>query len=135
MGFGEAVGLFFKNYATFNGRSRRAEYWWPSLMFLLAYLAFFIATAGLSGAGDAGALIAGLVGVAFLVFGVAIIIPSIAVSIRRLHDRDMSGWWYLLILVPFGSLVLLIFFVMPGTKGPNKYGPDPKGVPAAETFA
>ena len=57
----------------------------------------------------------------FMVIVLAFILPSIAVSVRRLHDRDLSGWFYLLGFVPFGGLVLFIFYILPGTPGPNRY--------------
>ena len=57
-----------------------------------------------------------------------LLIPSLAVSIRRLHDTNRSGWWILIGLIPFlGALVLIVFYLLDGTPGPNKYGPDPKG--------
>jgi len=61
------------------------------------------------------------------VFYLGIIIPSIAIAIRRLHDLDKSGWFYLLALVPLVSLILLVWFCMKGTDGPNRFGPDPLG--------
>ena len=71
-----------------------------------------------------------------LIFGLlwlAIIIPSLAVTVRRLHDQDKTGWLVLLGLIPFvGGLILLVFMLLEGTKGPNQYGPDPKDPAAAE---
>ena len=73
-----------------------------------------------------------------LVFGVlvlAIVIPSIAVTFRRLHDTDRSAWWILIGLIPFlGALVLLVFTLLDGTPGDNRYGPDPKGVGAPAPY-
>jgi uncharacterized membrane protein YhaH (DUF805 family) len=63
-----------------------------------------------------------------MLFGLAVLIPSIAVGARRLHDTDRSGWWLLIALIPFiGAIVLLVFFVLPGTQGTNRFGPDPYG--------
>jgi uncharacterized membrane protein YhaH (DUF805 family) len=60
------------------------------------------------------------------IFSRAVMLPSIAVGVRRLHDRDMSGWWYLLVLIPLiGGLIQLFFFVQKGTEGPNRFGSDP----------
>lgn len=127
MGFTEAVQLFFKNYAKFEGRSRRAEYWWPVVMYLIAYAAVLaISVVGMA-LGDLGNILAGIAFFAYMLFALGCLIPSLAVAVRRLHDRDMSGWWLLIGLIPFGSFVLLYFFVMPGTEGPNKFGEDPKG--------
>lgn len=117
-----------KKYADFNGRAGRAEFWG----FVAIYLAIFfppyllgliLTAADIRGLGIFFSLLAWLVSLALLV-------PSIAVSVRRLHDRDMSGWFYLLGLVPFGGLVLLVFYCMEGTPGANRYGPDPRN-PAA----
>ncbi len=127
MGFGEAVGLFFKNYTNFQGRSRRAEYWWAYLMYMLAYLAFVVVVMVAGSLGAVGQLLAGIVGIAFLLFSLAIIIPMFAVSFRRMHDLDKSAWWLLISLIPIVSLILLWWFCQPGTSGPNTYGPDPKG--------
>lgn len=130
MGFGEAVGLFFKNYANFQGRSRRAEYWWPFLFIFLVGIVAQVLAGVFVAMGDAGAMIGGLVMIVYFLFALAILIPSIAVGVRRLHDKNMTGWLMLIAIIPFGGLVLLIFFCLEGTQGPNKFGPDPKGAVA-----
>lgn len=135
MGFGEAVRLFFKNYTNFQGRSRRAEYWWPMLMYVIVYVAFLIISGIGSAMGDLGVILIAIAGLAYVVFGIAIIVPMFAVTFRRLHDTDKSAWWMLISFIPLvGGIVLLIFTVMEGTKGTNKYGPDPKGGSAVEAF-
>lgn len=135
MGFGEAVRLFFKNYTNFQGRSRRAEYWWPVLMYVMAYVALIVVTGVGSALGDLGGILIAIAGIAYFLFALAILIPMLAVGFRRLHDTDKSAWWLLISFVPIvGSIVLLIFFVSEGTKGSNKYGPDPKGGSAVEAF-
>ena len=160
--------LPLKRYADFSGRSRRKEYWMFALFLFLIYMALmvlmiavgagaFLAMAGGSGAG-AGALGAGSIAVfgLFGVFVLAIIIPSIAVAVRRLHDTDRSGWWVLAPLAPnvlaavFGdgviatvmslaalglSIALLVFYCLPGTVGPNRFGSDPKGSDLGDVFA
>lgn len=74
----------------------------------------------------------GIFSLAFL----GVIIPSLAVSFRRLHDTDRSAWWLLISLIPgIGGLVLLVFCLLPGTNGPNKFGPDPKASPTGDTAA
>lgn len=134
--------LPLKRYADFSGRSRRKEYW----MFVLGYMLIFIVLGAIFGIMgvfsssiqdmEAGS-INGVLILAFVVLGIiglGILIPSIAVQVRRLHDRDMSGWWllgaYVLSLVPvigfLASIALLVVFVLPGTPGPNRFGPDPK---------
>ncbi len=128
MDFGTAVGRYFSNYFNFQDRARRAEFWWPVVMQLLVYLVLIFAHMtifGVSGQGEMNAMSLLLTAV-WLIFGLACLIPTLAVSVRRLHDKDMSGWWYLINLVPFGSLVLLFMYATEGTQGPNKYGPDPK---------
>jgi uncharacterized membrane protein YhaH (DUF805 family) len=128
-----------RKYATFRGRARRREYW---LWQLFLILVFGVLTAWLfthTGAipPDAtpqeieailagepgGSLPAGLIGIASL----GLFLPSLAVSVRRLHDSDKSGWWLLLGLTGIGGLVLLIFYLLDGTAGPNRHGADPKG--------
>ena len=123
-----------KKYAVFDGRARRKEYWYFFLFNLLIAIGLGIIGVIL------GAAIGGtdsdsfpiIVITPLALYGLAIIIPSIAVSVRRLHDIGMSGWWYLLSLVPAGSLVLFIFALFDSKPGPNQYGPDPK---AAERVA
>lgn len=71
-----------------------------------------------------------------MIFVLAILIPSIAVQVRRFHDQDKSGWFVLLALIPFlGGLVVLVFMCLEGTRGPNRFGPDPKNPAGAEVFA
>ena len=118
MGFVEAVQTFFKRYADFNGRSSRSEYWWAYLGIIL--IAFVVGLVS----GLLGETIGGFI---FLIFYLAILVPSIAIGVRRLHDLDKSGWFYLLALVPLVSLILLVWFCMKGTDGPNRFGTDPLG--------
>lgn len=118
MGFVDAVKSFFRRYVDFSGRSSRSEYWWAQLGLILIFIVL-----GLIG-GLLGETVGSLVlGIAYL----AIIIPVIAIGVRRLHDLDKSGWFYLLALVPLVSLILLVWFCMKGTDGPNRFGPDPLG--------
>ena len=102
------------NYANFNGRARRSEYWW---FFVIVNVVVGVLT--LAG----GAILPALAGVGGLV-ALALLLPALAVTVRRLHDTDRSGWWILLGLVPFGGIVLLVFFFLPGTSGPNRFGPE-----------
>jgi uncharacterized membrane protein YhaH (DUF805 family) len=110
-----------KKYAVFSGRARRAEYWMFQLFNLLIVFGLSIVDAILGSSGAAGGI-----GVLAGLYIVAIIIPSIAVSVRRLHDTGRSGWWLLIALIPFGGIVLLIFYVLDSQPGPNQYGPNPK---------
>lgn len=120
MDFQTAVRTCLQNYATFSGRARRAEFWWFALFILIGSVLLGLIDSALFG------VAAGSYGVLSGLFSLAILIPSIAVSVRRLHDIDRTGWWYLLIFVPVvGFIVLLIFYIQPGTRGQNTYGPDP----------
>ena len=110
--FGEAIKRFFSNYVNFTDRARRSEFWWVVLFNLLINMAIGAFAPAMSG-----------------LFSLAIFLPSIAVGVRRLHDVGKSGWWYLLVLVPFGALVLLVWFCM-DSKGDNVWGPNPKVVSA-----
>ena len=111
-----------KKYAVFSGRSRRKEYWYFILFVSIISIVLNIID-GLIGAYNR------TVGVGLLssIFSLAVLIPSIAVTVRRLHDTDRSGWWVLISLVLFiGWIVLLVFTVQDSTPGSNRYGPDPK---------
>lgn len=136
MGFGEAIRTFFERYTDFQGRSRRSEYWWVVLAYFLLVVAASILVGFIGGmAGGSlnvlGYLFAGIFALIYL----AILIPGIALSVRRFHDLNQTGWlvlvFVLLSFVPLIGFVVsigwLIWFAMPGTVGPNKYGPDPKG--------
>jgi len=115
-----------KRYAEFSGRSRRKEYW----MFALGVLLVTLVLIFVGGANPMTMDMSGGFGPAFMAFGVfwlAIIIPSIAVQVRRFHDQEKSGWFVLLNFIPYiGSLIVLVFMCLEGTRGPNRYGPDPK---------
>ena len=152
-----------KKYATFSGRAPRAEYWWFYLAYILLYVLLSILTRV--------SAIFGILGFAYL----ALIIPMIAVGVRRLHDTGRTGWWLLAPALPYLigfamimpailsgaaaggtnpfnmaslgaagiffmigfilAIVVFIFTVLPGTKGPNKYGDDPYGGNLDEVFA
>ena len=110
-----------RKYADFSGRARRAEYWWFVLLTMVASLVATIID-GLLGL-DA---LVGPYGVLTTLLGLALLVPSIAVGARRLHDTDRSGWWLLIGFIPLvGAIVLIVFFVMEGTRGDNRFGPDP----------
>ena len=107
-----------KKYAVFSGRAHRKEYWFFFLANVLIMLALSL-LAEMSGAG--------LIRILYTLYWLAVLVPSIAVGVRRLHDTGRSGWWMLLGLVPIVGLVLLVFLVLEGKRGPNAYGPDPRG--------
>ncbi|MCW2673094.1 MAG: hypothetical protein JWP14_1683 [Frankiales bacterium] len=120
-----AVNTVLKQkYADFSGRARRSEYWYFALAYTIALIGIeivaFILTAIAKPLGILGFLVLAVV-------LIGIIVPSLAVSVRRLHDTGKSGWFLLIGLIPFvGGLILLIFTVMDSTPGPNQYGPNPK---------
>ncbi len=126
MGFVQAVKSFYRNYFNFKGRSSRSEYWWPALLMAIFYIPLIIINEQIGPSGTVGGLELVVLIVTLLFFLVSII-PSIAVTIRRLHDQNRSGWWVLISLVPIISLVLIVFMCLPGTHGPNRFGPNPLG--------
>ncbi len=169
MGFGESVRRCLRGWITFTGRASRAEYWWFILFQILVAIAFmgaFFAMGGgavlLNASSILGGVLMGGLGVVFLLVMLYLFVASISVTIRRLHDRNMSGWWYggfiglnvvqgvvtgidgtgggalgmgLSVLVLVGSLALFVLMVLRGTPGPNRYGPDPHMPTPAEIFA
>ena len=168
-----------KRYADFSGRSRRMEFWMWQLFQIIVYVVFIVLMMALGGGAmmmagnDPSRVLAagGAVMLIFAVYGIyclAVIVPAIAVAVRRLHDTDRTGWWVLAPLAPYVvviiagamvasspdsagaasilalvsmlavlalAIVLLVFYVLDGTPGPNRYGPDPKGREAAQVFA
>ena len=111
-----------KQYAVFSGRARRKEYWMFCLFnLIIAFILNFInGAAGLASESTEYYPLGEL-------YSLAVLIPAIAVAIRRLHDTGRSGWWLLIGLIPLlGALVILVFMVLDGEQGENKYGPNPK---------
>ena len=115
MNFTQAVQSGFNKYVTFSGRAPRSEYWyWALFSFIVQIVANMLDMA--MGMG----LISGLLSLALL-------LPSIAVGIRRLHDIDRTGWWLLIAFTGIGIILLIVWACIKGTDGPNLYGPDPLG--------
>ena len=118
MTFIESVKSVYSNYATFKGRAPRSEYWWFSLFMIVMSVALGFLDITFFGPQDVGPL--------GVIFALASFIPGIAVTVRRLHDKDKSGWWYFIAFIPLiGVIVLLVFMIMKGTEGENRFGPDP----------
>ncbi|MEZ8142850.1 hypothetical protein A1OO_11595 [Enterovibrio norvegicus FF-33] len=116
----EYIGVL-KKYALFKGRARRKEYWTFILINVLVSFALgFVDQWVGSFNAEAG------IGTLGMVYAVAVFIPTLAVTVRRLHDTDRVGWWALLGIVPFGVIALLIMQAFEGTKGENRFGVDPK---------
>ncbi|MGV9789742.1 DUF805 domain-containing protein [Streptomyces sp. NPDC004673] len=109
-----------KKYAVFSGRARRQEYW----MFTLFNLIISIVLSIVDNALDTQII--------QTVYGLAVLLPSLAVGARRLHDTSRSGWWLLIGLIPLiGWIILIVFFASEGKAEANEYGPNPKYAPAA----
>jgi uncharacterized membrane protein YhaH (DUF805 family) len=118
----------YKRYADFSGRSQRKEYWMFSLFMALVVIGLLVIAGLLGGFSDTGGGMSMIFLIPFMLFMFASIIPSIAVTVRRLHDQDKSGWFYLLSFIPYvGGIVIFVFMCIDGTPGPNRFGPDPKG--------
>lgn len=114
MDFMQAVKTVLNNYANFNDRSRRSEYWWWALAYVIAYIAVYT-LGSILGMGE---ILAGILALGLLV-------PNIAVGVRRFHDIGKSGWWLLIGIIPIlGTLALIYFFVQP-SQGSNQYGEGP----------
>jgi len=172
-----------KRYADFSGRSRRMEFWMWQLFQLLIYVGVIVIVMVLGGGammgGDPSAMVAAgggilIVMMIYLLYCLAVIVPSIAVAVRRLHDTNRTGWWILAPLGPYLiafvlaamaaaassgenagaamgaigiialvcmlaalvlAIVLLVFYFLDGTPGPNNYGADPKGRDVSQTFS
>jgi uncharacterized membrane protein YhaH (DUF805 family) len=106
-----------KKYADFSGRAQRSEYWYFFLFYLLIYLGLIVA----------GQVIGNLGSILALLFLLAMMIPSLSVGVRRLHDTDRSGWWLLISLIPLiGAIVLIVFAVQDSQSGDNRFGSNPK---------
>lgn len=109
-----------KRYAQFSGRASRSEFWWFQLFIVIVSIPLYIVSFYAGYSGSQGLILAssGL----SLAMWLAFALPSIAATIRRLHDTDRSGWWLLLAMVPFAGLVLLVFLLLPSTPGGNRFG-------------
>ena len=114
------LGMFMfealKKYAVFDGRSTRKEYWLFVLLYIILIIVFNVLDVLLSSS------------IFVVLVPLALLIPQLAVIVRRLHDINCSGWWILLALVPIlGSIILFVMMLIDGTKGKNRFGDDPKG--------
>lgn len=116
--------VVFENYANFSGRARRSEYWWFILAnMIIAVIAMIIDNvAGI----NFGQIPYGPV---YVLYALAVFIPGLAVSVRRLHDVGKSGWFYFIVLIPLvGAIWLLVLFLSEGQQVENQYGPNPKAI-------
>ena len=145
--FPDAVKMFFSRYVDFQGRSTRAEYWWVYLFNMIVFAVWAVLFFGLGGINMRTEEVSplGFILIALIaIYALAIIIPGIALFVRRLHDINQTGWIYLGLVVAnfvpvlnfIAGIAMIVIACIPGTKGPNKYGPDPFNptAGAADTF-
>lgn len=136
MSFTDSIRTCFSKFATFDGRATRSEFWWFYLFTVLVAMAGYIpililTIIGAASADSSGAvsavftIITVILWIIYFIFVIALYVPLLAVGCRRLHDRGQSGWLQLLMLVPCGTIVLIVFWVMEGSPGDNMYGPKP----------
>ena len=135
MTFIDAVRSGFSNYVTFSGRARRSEFWFWFLFAIIAGVVAAVLDSMLFPAmmdvqtdlGDGVASFSAQGGPISALVSLGLFLPGLAVAVRRLHDVDRSGWWLLLAFVPLiGIIVLIVWWCTEGTRGPNRFGPDPK---------
>ena len=122
MNFGQAIKSGFSNYVTFSGRAARSEFWYWTLFVVLVTMAAGILDRGLFDFDESTTT-----GVFGPLVSLIFFLPGLAVSVRRLHDLDRTGWWLLLVLTIIGVILLIIWDCIKGTTGPNRFGPDPLG--------
>ena len=121
----QAVKDGFKHYAGFDGRSTRASFWYWQLFQFLAVVVWVVVRAILAAIGGPLGLLALVFSLIFMVFWLGLIVPSLALVFRRLHDTGHSAWWILLSLTGIGGILLLVWYCTPSQPGSNKYGPNP----------
>jgi uncharacterized membrane protein YhaH (DUF805 family) len=123
MTFFEAISSGFRNYVGFSGRASRSEFWYWILFTVLVSIVTSII--------DLEVLSSNVTPFSSI-WSLVTLLPSLAMGVRRLHDTDRSGWWWLLSFIPLiGIIVLIVFWCFEGTRGPNRFGPDPLGGPGA----
>ena len=120
--FSQAVSSFFARWKDFNGRSSRSEYWWATLFVALTSIFTNILTLFL---GLSGSIVAIIVLLLIVIFSLFLTIASLALVVRRLHDTNKSGWWYLIIFTIIGILPLLYWYCKKGDEGENRFGSNP----------
>ena len=129
MTFGESIKTCFSKYVTFSGRAQRSEFWWWTLFTWVTSMVLSGVDSVLFGTVttyDGGFEASTNTPILSGFFSLAILLPSISVAVRRLHDTDRSGWWYWIVLIPLiGIIVLIVFWATKGTGGPNRFGDDP----------
>ena len=122
MNFSQAVSSFFTRWKDFNGRSSRSEYWWATFFVILTSIFTNIFTLFL---GLSPSIVAIIVLLLIVIFSLFLTIASLALVVRRLHDTNKSGWWYLIIFTIIGALPLLYWYCKKGDEGENRFGSNP----------
>jgi uncharacterized membrane protein YhaH (DUF805 family) len=124
MSFGESIATCFSKYADFTGRASRPEYWWFYLFVFVVNLVLMFTWIGSFSDPFRSSFPSGLI--LSFVFGLVVLLPSLAALVRRLHDTGKSGAYFFFVLIPFvGGIILLVFLAIEGDPGPNMYGPAP----------
>lgn len=114
--------MALKKYAQFDGRSQRSEYWFFALFYILFAIAATLIDVGIGSYDPQSGF-----GLVSAILAIGLFIPSLSVSVRRLHDTDRSGWWILICLIPLvGAIWFLVLMVFDSTPGNNRFGPNPK---------
>ena len=121
MSFIDAVQSALTKYATFSGRARRSEYWWFVLFNVIVSVLAVVVDSALGTE-------PGRTGVVGLVVALALLLPGLAVTARRLHDTGRSGWWMLIALVPLVGAIVMLVFTVQDSQGPNAWGDSPKAL-------
>ena len=112
VGFADAVRGAFTNPFTLRGRASRSAFWWFQLLALIVYAVVSVISDQSTVAGV----------ILDIIIGIPILVTNIALAVRRLHDSDHTGWWWWIGLVPLvGWIVAIVFYLLPGTPGPNRY--------------
>ena len=115
VGFGDAIKLAFRSWSVYTGRASRSAYWWYALFAFIVYLVADVIFLRAIGHGAGLAL--------YVLFALGMLVVSLPLAVRRLHDTDRSGFWIFIGLIPFvGGIVLLVFTLLAGTRGPNRFG-------------
>ena len=116
VGFGDSIGLFFKNFFAFEGRSSRGAYWWVTLALVILTIITMMID-GILFPGNPATPVSNI-------FSLLTLVPSISVSVRRLHDIGRSGWWVLLVFTIIGIIPIIFWACKPGDRAENKFGAD-----------
>jgi uncharacterized membrane protein YhaH (DUF805 family) len=124
--------MALKRYAEFNGRSRRKEYWMFTLYNIVIVMVLYLAGLVMLLRGSISMVFFGLA----ILYWLAVLVPGLAVCVRRLHDIDKSGWFILVSLIPaVGGIILLVLVCLDGTPGDNRFGPSPKAIVQGQATA